>query len=554
MSSFKEKLGQILMLDFRYWGKSSNGDYLPFTKANELVCNLFNKYNLGGFILFKENIENNQQVISLLRSMQNSAKTPLFFGIDQEGGKVNRISHGTSGCGNMALSATNDPNNAYTIAKIIGDELYSLGININFAPVIDVNSNKNNPIIGVRSFSDNPKVVSKYAKQFIKGLSDANMISCVKHFPGHGDTSLDTHKNDVILKKTLTELEKTELYPFRDLINSYDMIMTAHISLPNLDKTKYKSVKTNKERYVPATLSHNIITKFLKENISFDGLVISDAMDMKAISSYFSSDEAMKLAITAGIDVLLMPIRIWGEDDIYKLEETFSNLEQEYNNNKNFAECLNKAYEKVIKFKKKHKLNKNPIFKLTFQQQVNLANKVINSTNHQNTALKIAKKSTTVVKNNGLLPYKIKNTDTVLIIDSDNHRLENFIQSLKSLVKLKNLKPNIITKNIKDNNLEKDISLASVIILISANLDKHSKLYTDITSIASEKTINIAALNPYDINYIDNVKNYICIYGATSIDQTNYTKASLKLNIIAALENIFDENKSEFNKYLPVQL
>ena len=336
--TIKQKLGQLIMMDFRYWGKDSSGRFIPFTQSNQKICELFKKYNLSGFILFKENIENNKQTISLLRGLQASIDTPLFFGTDQEGGRVHRLKQGTSGCGNMAITATNNPTNAYTMSKLIGDELYALGINTNFAPVIDVNSNKDNPIIGVRSYSEEPTVVTQYAKESLKGLADASVISCVKHFPGHGDTALDSHHSAVTLDKNLEELEKVELQPFRKLANDYDMVMTAHISMPKLDDTQHTSIATGKKLYIPATLSYKIITKLLKEDIGFKGLIVSDAMDMKAIATHFGTIEATKMAIYAGVDVVLMPVRVWCKDGIYKLKELFTSLEKEYVENQKLCQ------------------------------------------------------------------------------------------------------------------------------------------------------------------------------------------------------------------------
>lgn len=527
------------MMDFRYWGEDLQGNPTPFTSSNNTINKLFKDYNLGGFILFKENIQNNEQIISLLRALQSGIDTPLFFGIDQEGGRVNRIKQGTSGCGNMALAATNNPDNAYQMAKLTGKELYALGINTNFAPVIDVNSNKDNPIIGVRSYSNNPRTVIAYAKNAIKGYKESNIIDCVKHFPGHGDTATDSHLGSVCVDKSFGKLKETELLPFKELANEYSMVMSAHISIPALDSATHKSISTREEIEVPATLSHKIVTKLLKENIGFKGLVVSDAMNMKAIATHFGSIEATKLAILAGIDLVLMPVRVWSEKDVYKLEKLFVELEKEYQQNSTFANMVDTAYDKVIKFKSNHKLDQSLIFKVTKDQQLKLANATINSDQHQKIAFNIAKLSTTIIKNNGLIPYQLKESNRILIIDSDNERLYDFYKELEKIATKNKLDINISTKNINDENIENSIDAADLILLVSANLYKKSSKYSYLTAIKPNITINIAALNPYDINYIDNIKNYICIYGATSMDQTNYTKTSLKINIQAALENIF---------------
>ena len=537
-SSIRKKLGQLIMMDFRYWGENSDNKPIPFIKTNQIINNLFKDYNLSGFILFKENIETNEQTISLLRDIQSNITTPLFFATDQEGGRVNRIKQGTSGCGNMALVATNNPENSYTMAKLIGDELYSLGINTNFAPVIDVNSNKNNPIIGVRAYSDNPETVIKYAKSAIDGYHDAKIIDCVKHFPGHGDTSSDSHLGSVSVNKSLDDLEKTELLPFQNLVNKYSMVMSAHISMPALDDTTHRSVSTGQEIGIPATLSHNIITKFLKEKIDFKGLVVSDAMDMKAIATHFGSIEATKLAILAGIDIVLMPVRVWSENDIHKLEELFISLENEYLNNTEFALVVDKAYDKVLEFKQKHNLYNSCIYKLSQDEQVKKANLIVNSKEHQKISFDIAKQSTTIVKNSGIIPYQLEDKQSILIIDSDRQRLKEFCEILKQITSSQKLNIDIIAKHI-DDELEISIHNSDLVLLISESLKKYSQRYSAITLIEPNKTINIAAITPYDIDYIDNVENYVCIYGATSVDQTNYTVTSLKINIQAALENIF---------------
>ncbi len=537
--TIRQKLGQLIMMDFRYWGKDSNDVNIPFTQSNQKVCELYKKFNLSGFILFKENIETNEQTISLLRDLQASVETPLFFGVDQEGGRVHRLKQGVSGCGSMAITATNNPKNAYAMSKLIGDELYSLGININFAPVIDVNSNKDNPIIGVRSYSNDPAVVIQYASQSLKGLDDASVISCVKHFPGHGDTALDSHHSAVTLDKSLDDLEKVELQPFRKLANSYDMIMTAHINMPKLDTTQHTSIATGEKLYIPATLSHKIITKLLKQDIGFKGLVVSDAMDMKAITTHFGEIEATKMAIYAGVDIVLMPVRVWCQDNIYKLKELYTTLEKEYAENQDFAKAVDTAYDRVIAYKKQHNLEESLLYTHSLNEQVGFANKLVNCSEHQKIAFDIAKQSTSIVNNNGLIPFTLSNDQKIVIVDSDEYRLRDFQSYLEVIIKSKSLDIEVMSQTIR--NVEKNLILSSdLVILVSANLKKCCEKYSNLTTLNPKRTINIAAINPYDNDYIDGIENYVCIYGATSLDQTNYTKTSLKINIETCLDNIFN--------------
>jgi beta-N-acetylhexosaminidase len=277
---------------------------------------------------------------------------------------------------------------------------------------------------------------------------------------------------------------------------------------------------------------------YIKEKIGFKGLVVSDAMDMKAIATHFGSIEATKLAILAGIDIVLMPVRVWSEDDIYKLEELFKSLESEYLNNTKFALAVDKAYSKVLEFKQKNNLHNSYIYKLSQEEQVKKANLIVNSKEHQEISLDITKQSNTIVKNSGIIPYQLEDKQSILIIDSDRQRLKEFCEILKQITSSQKLDIDIIAKHI-DDKLEISIHNSDLVLLVSESLKKYSQRYSAITSIESNKTINIAALTPYDMDYIDNVKNYVCIYGATSVDQTNYTVTSLKINTQAALENIF---------------
>ncbi|APC97955.1 glycoside hydrolase family 3 protein [Francisella frigiditurris] len=536
-NSIRNKIGQLIMMDFRYWGHDDSNKPLPFKQANEKVCNLFEKYNLGGFILFRENIESNEQVISLLRDLQNSSNIPILFGVDQEGGRVNRLKQGTSTCGNMALGATANPENAKILSKLIGDELYSLGINLNFAPVVDINSNPKNPIIGVRAYSDNPEMVTEMARASIEGYKEANIIPCLKHFPGHGNTALDTHLGLVTIDADLKALEDVELYPYINLCkDNEDVVMTAHISVPALDETKFKSV--NGEAFLPASLSYKITTELLREKLKFKGLIVTDAMDMKAISSSLNPVEAVKKTILAGTDIAVMPVRVWSEDDISKIENLFIALENEYHSDSNFAKRVDESFDRIIKFKKEKKLNSNPLFTLSKEDQINLANNIVGSNHHKKVELEIAKKATTIVKNSSLLPYSFRENMNVLIIDSDNARLEAFSRLLNKLAIDNDCHINISTKNLNEN-LEQIIKEADLVLIVSESLKESNSIYSNINKLSKGKSVNIAALTPYDINYIDNVENYVCIYGATSMDQTNYTKTNLEINILAGLITIF---------------
>ena len=210
----------------------------------------------------------------------------------------------------MALAATGNPEYARTMASIYGRELGLVGVNTDFAPVMDINNNPNNPVIGVRSFGDSPETVAEYGIPFMEGLHDQGTIVTLKHFPGHGNTDTDSHTGFPCIESTYEELKDFELVPFQAAFEAgADMIMTAHIQYPKIETDTYTSISTGEEVYLPATMSHTILTDILRGDMGFDGLVVTDALDMAAICACFGMGEP-----TGKVPVSLPEI-----DDNYKL-------------------------------------------------------------------------------------------------------------------------------------------------------------------------------------------------------------------------------------------
>lgn len=285
--SLEEKIGQMLVI---YYTKDTYDNTLDNTIKN---------IGPGGFILFKENIDNYNQLTTFIKSMQENSKVPMLISIDQEGGIVQRLKNIDDEVSiipaMVEVGATNDEKLAFEIGQLIGKELSVFGINMNYAPVIDINSNPNNTVIGNRAFGSDYELVSKMGIATAKGLKESNVISVYKHFPGHGDTLEDSHETLPILNKTKEELYQLELKPFIDAINNgAEVIMIGHIAVPKLtgDNT-------------PASLSKVVITDLLKEELKFKGIVITDALNMGALEG--SSEEIIVKAINAGVDMLLMP-------------------------------------------------------------------------------------------------------------------------------------------------------------------------------------------------------------------------------------------------------
>lgn len=285
----REKIGQRLVIG------------IPGTSLDAATCQLIADYKFSNFILFRHNIESRTQLKALCQELQQQTRKATghdaFITIDQEGGMVTRLSEDCANIpGAMAIAATGEPENAYRCGRLTAQELRSLGVNFNLAPVADINSNPRNPVIGVRSFGDRPEKAIPYMTEMMRGLRDGGVLSAAKHFPGHGDTSVDSHLGLPCVDKSLEELMACELAPFRALIQAgIPAVMTTHILFPQLDSSG-----------VPATMSRAIITGLLKEQLGFRGLVISDCMEMNAIGVYYGTVSGVLAAARAGVDLIFI--------------------------------------------------------------------------------------------------------------------------------------------------------------------------------------------------------------------------------------------------------
>lgn len=273
----------------------------PGTELSDDFIRLVKEYKVGNVILFQRNVESRTQLRRLCDSIQKLVMEetghPAFITIDQEGGVVTRLPKECCNVmGAMAVTATGDSKNAEILAKITARELKSLGVNFNLAPVMDVNNNPKNPVIGVRSYSDTAKDVIEYGVSALKGYQESDLLACAKHFPGHGDTTVDSHIGLPVIDKSLEELEELELSTFKAVIEHGILaVMTSHILFPKLEPN-----------HVPCTMSRRMITGILKEQIGFEGLVLSDCMEMDAIRKYYGTANGVVEAMAAGVDLVLV--------------------------------------------------------------------------------------------------------------------------------------------------------------------------------------------------------------------------------------------------------
>lgn len=260
-------------------------------------------WRVAGVTLFRAlNIQHPGQVYELTRALQSAARTaglpPLLVAVDQEGGQLMAVGEGTTPLpGNMALGATRSPELARQAGEVLGRELAAMGINVNYAPVCDVNVNPRNPVIGTRSFGEDPHLVARLAAAMIEGIQSAGVAATAKHFPGHGDTAVDSHYGTPSVPHTLERLEAVELVPFRAAVEAgVQMVMTAHVAVPAL---------TGAED-LPATLAPEVIEGLLRRRLKFEGVVVTDALDMKAIYQGCGLAVDAICAVLAGADLLLL--------------------------------------------------------------------------------------------------------------------------------------------------------------------------------------------------------------------------------------------------------
>lgn len=297
---------------------------------------VFEDAGIGGFILFKHNLSDPEQIVGLCRSLWNiKTDHPPFIAIDEEGGRVHRLPEPfTHFPAAAVIGQRSNADLAYRLGKATAEELALLGINLNFAPVLDVNSNPYNPVGGDRSFAADPAKVIKFSNKWTQGLRDGGIIPCGKHFPGHGDTDQDSHLTLPVVDRSLEELKAIELPPFAHACrNKMEALMTAHVLYPALDAE------------LAATLSHPIITGLLRQQLGYDGVVFSDDMEMKAISGRYGDQEAAGFCTRAGVDVLL-----YGHE-LAKVQNVFEFLASEAAGDPRLRGKVEDSYRRIIDLK-----------------------------------------------------------------------------------------------------------------------------------------------------------------------------------------------------------
>lgn len=499
--SLKEKAAQLFVFGFQ--------DKLPSTEFLTMIDN----HGLGGVIYFSRNIENARQVHDLSSRLHEAAakagRPPLLVSIDQEGGMVARIVDGvTLMPGNMALGATGSRDAAYETARVSGTELRLLGVNLNFAPCLDVNNNPDNPVINVRSFGDRPELVSELGAAAVQGYQSAGVAATVKHFPGHGDTSVDSHHELPVVAHDLKRLEEIELPPFKAAIAAgTDVIMTAHICLPALDASG-----------VPSTLSEPVLTGLLRGELGYDRVIVTDCLEMDAIDRYYGPAEGAVKAIAAGADLVLVSHTF--EKQLAALDAVTKAVEE----GRLTEERLNESLERLLALKAKLS-GGEPL--LTWEETApRLA-----TPEHQAAAERWSEASVTLVKNEGgLLPLSAKGRTLVIWPEIKAISVADEMLSSDGTLGtwLSKKLPNVEERSMTGDGLFDGLEQYDRIIFVSYDASKQPlerQAAEQLMKLAPEKTIAVSIRNPLDINLYPQVQAFLAVYESRPLALRSVAKA-----------------------------
>ena len=421
----EEKIAQMLMLEFRNFTDES-GETRALTALRPEIEEAMKRHALGGVILFGPNVADTGLAVRLVDAMQKAnasvaGRAQLFTAIDQEGGALVHLGHGVQMPGNMALGAVGDPCAAEQAGRLIGEEVASIGLNWIASPVVDVNSNPENPIIGVRSFSDDPALVAELGRAMMKGLQAAGIISTLKHFPGHGDTATDSHTGLPRIEKSLDKLRSFELVPFQACIDAgAEAVMTAHIQYPLIETRTAVSVDTGEEISLPATLSETILTDLLRNEMGFQGVIISDAVNMQAVSTHFEPLTLAGMAVEAGVNIILMPVDTSSPAGLETLGRYIRDLAALVDAGRISPARVDDSVLRILALKERHGLLK-PYDGSDLEKRVAHALRTVGSKAHHAVEAELAARALTLVKNeNGLLPLQIGEEKTLILVPFDN--------------------------------------------------------------------------------------------------------------------------------------
>ena len=532
--SLDEKIGQLVHIGInaRFLSQDSN----EFKELRRHVV----ENKIGGVIVFVGNV---YETVHLVNRMQEMAEIPLLISADFETGVAMRFPDTVNFPWNMAIAATGNPEFARRQGAIVARESRALGVQQVFAPVVDVNNNADNPVINVRAYGEDPQDVARFGVAFTEGLQSGKVLATAKHFPGHGDTNVDSHRGLPVIDVSRQRLESYEFLPFREVIKAgVGSVMISHISLPQIDgvrvsplQNRYKASYTESEvitegTTMPATLSPAIVTDILKKDMNFDGLIVTDAMDMSGLTIYFTQDEAAVRAIEAGVDVILKP----SDTDL-----AIKGLREAVRSGRLSEQRINESVRKQLAWKYELGLEKR---KITPIDQID---RIVSNNETRQLTAEIAERAITLVKNeNGLLPLSLDDDKKIFILGITNGEDRNgsgmtLLKTLRQMspkpqnidfALIGELTPAADVAKIVEKMQKSDIVIAALYGRVrsgaqnSVGLPQNgARVLRDL--LASDKpTINISFGNPYLLKNFPEMRSYIVAYG----DMVSLQRATIR--------------------------
>ena len=518
--TLRQKVGQLIMP----WVL---GDFAPEgSPSHDRILEYIEDQGIGGLIM---SVGSPTEVAAKLNDFQTHSNIPLLVAADLETGAGFRMRGavqmpGTIELGGatdfpslMAVGATADPQLAYEMGRITAREARGVGIHIPFAPVLDVNNNPDNPIINVRSFGENPEDVADLGAAFVRGVQEHGAIATGKHFPGHGDTETDSHLGLPVIPHSRARMDSVEMFPFRHAIEAgMGAVMTAHISVPSLDGGVGD----------PATLSSAVLTDLLRDEMEFDGLLFTDAMDMSAISRGFGAEEASVRAIEAGADVILMPPSV---------ERAVEGIAAAVESGRIEASRIDASVRRILETKKQMGLDRDRTV------QIDQIGQVVGIPAHTQVAAEIAERSITLLHNGGnLLP--LLGTRSARVMSVSFRRTSDVLAGRYFNTRLRQTYPRLTTAGLDVNSgpaLYEDLlrqARQQALVILSTYVTAFSQsgslaLPEEVVDFAGQLTeigvphIVISFGNPYLITELPDVRAYMLAWSGSEVSQTAAAQA-----------------------------
>jgi beta-N-acetylhexosaminidase len=528
-TQFEQHIAEKMSLDIRYFCADINGKpsvptskhcRQPVTQLPKELAQMISSTNVGGIVLFAENVQEIAQVVKLTDDIQQASiksvqGKPLIISIDQEGGRVARFAKMTGFSGNMAIGASYPKHGtqfATQVNAVIAKELKVLGINNNYAPVVDVNTNVDNPVINTRSFGESPAQVAELGASAVNAIQAEGVMATLKHFPGHGDTHVDSHLGLPNVDHDRATIEEVDLAPFAWAIKNSQpaMIMTAHIQYPTLDNSVFIS-KSGEKIIRPATMSHKILTDLLRDDMNFDGIIATDALDMAGVTHFFTEVEAVVETFVAGADLAVMPFKVRTPADIAAfyvfIKEVAKALTIRIDQDDYQLAEFEQSIARLNRYKKQYIAIENE----SIAQQLHSANVVIANEKHIVTEQALADAAVTLMKNKQLLPLNIAGVK----------KLHFVVANQQELVALTYATKRVLAKVLPASDVEN--------IIISHFVGDSAEFDENMNTLLSKADVVIATVDIKTASLVDlgGMDDLTPSYGSAVQQQTKLTYATL---------------------------